>query len=180
MDLRTVAAVVVFAACSGMGAIAAPAPAASPLSLQTAQFDAVRGEGFLQTVQNRSGRDGRDRNRSGRSRNDSRQADRSQNNSRPDRDAFRHRSYWDRRQGRSHYNRNYGSYRRDNDGAIAAGFLGLILGAAIAGSNRDRDYANTRMQDRAWIRRCSRQYRSFDVRSGTFLGYDGYRHYCQL
>ena len=30
-----------------------------------------------------------------------------------------------------------------------------------------------------WLNYCSRRYRSFDARSGTFLGYDGYGHYCR-
>lgn len=29
-----------------------------------------------------------------------------------------------------------------------------------------------------WYRACSIRYRSFDARSGTFLGYDGQRHFC--
>src|SRR6516165_2873520 len=29
-----------------------------------------------------------------------------------------------------------------------------------------------------WIASCARRYRSFDPASGTYLGYDGYRHYC--
>lgn len=185
-------AMVVFAAFAGMGAIAVPVPASSPLSLQTTQFDGVRSENFVQTAQNRVDRDRRgsnrasDRNRSrdtnaGRGRDNSRNnARRGRDNSRNNRDAFRHPSYWDRRHGRGYYNRTYGYDRRDNGSAIAAGFLGLVLGAAIAGSNRDRDYAYERMQNREWIRRCSRTYRSFDARSGTYLGYDGYRHYCQL
>jgi len=31
-----------------------------------------------------------------------------------------------------------------------------------------------------WIASCSRRYRSFDPESGTYLGYDGHRHYCRL
>jgi hypothetical protein len=29
-----------------------------------------------------------------------------------------------------------------------------------------------------WYAYCSRRYGSFDLRSGTYLGYDGYRHMC--
>ena len=32
---------------------------------------------------------------------------------------------------------------------------------------------------REWYRYCSTRYRSFDARSGTFMGYDGRRHFCQ-
>jgi hypothetical protein len=31
-----------------------------------------------------------------------------------------------------------------------------------------------------WFASCSRRYRSFDPASGTYLGYDGVRHYCTL
>ncbi len=30
-----------------------------------------------------------------------------------------------------------------------------------------------------WYSYCEAKYRSFDARSGTYMGYDGYRHYCQ-
>jgi hypothetical protein len=97
----------------------------------------------------------------------------------PNRDAFRDRSYWDRRNGRGYYDRNYRGVQRDEGAAVAAGFLGFVLGAAIAGSQTDRTYANQRMSDRNWINSCSQRYRSFDPNSGTYLGYDGYRHYCR-
>ncbi len=29
-----------------------------------------------------------------------------------------------------------------------------------------------------WYAYCARRYQSFDARSGTFLGFDGYRHIC--
>ncbi len=29
------------------------------------------------------------------------------------------------------------------------------------------------------MRYCSNKYNSFDPQSGTYLGYDGQRHYCQ-
>ncbi|CAN0655768.1 BA14K family protein [uncultured Nitratireductor sp.] len=32
---------------------------------------------------------------------------------------------------------------------------------------------------REWFRYCSNRYRSFDGRTGTFMGYDGNRHFCQ-
>ena len=77
--------------------------------------------------------------------------------------------------------RGYGRrYRRSDDGAaIAAGVLGFALGAAIAGSASDRDYYRSRRSDRAWLASCSSRYRSFDPASGTYLGFDGYRHYCR-
>ena len=32
---------------------------------------------------------------------------------------------------------------------------------------------------REWFRYCANRYRSFDGRTGTFMGYDGQRHFCQ-
>ena len=31
----------------------------------------------------------------------------------------------------------------------------------------------------AWYSYCAQKYRSFDPRSGTFMGYDGHRHMCR-
>jgi hypothetical protein len=98
---------------------------------------------------------------------------------RGDRNAFRDRSYWDSRRGRGYYDRTYGRYRRDDSAAVAAGFLGLALGAAIAGSANERSYAETHRGEAAWIASCQQRYRSFDPASGTYLGFDGYRHYCR-
>lgn len=62
-----------------------------------------------------------------------------------------------------------GGHRGGGGGAVAAGILGgLLLGAIIANSaqqQRGTDY-------------CARRYRSYDPYSGTYLGYDGYRHPC--
>jgi hypothetical protein len=55
----------------------------------------------------------------------------------------------------------------------------LVLGAAIADSQAHRTYAHDHLADRPWLERCEARYRSFDRASGTFLGYDGKRHYCQ-
>ena len=92
--------------------------------------------------------------------------------SRPSRDRGRgyrgdyHRRYYD--------NRRY--YRkRDNHGdAVAAGVLGFALGAAIVGASRSPNYGMSSHQQY-----CASKYRSYDPRSDTYMGYDGYRHYCQ-
>lgn len=68
--------------------------------------------------------------------------------------------------------RYYGSryhHRGPNWGAVAAGsIIGLAAGAAIAGSARGNDA----------VAYCQQRFKSYDVRSGTYLGYDGRRHAC--
>ncbi|MEO4001321.1 BA14K family protein [Mesorhizobium sp. CAU 1732] len=39
-------------------------------------------------------------------------------------------------------------------------------------------YASFEPWTREWYRYCGDRYRSFDPRSGTFMGYDGIRHFC--
>jgi hypothetical protein len=68
----------------------------------------------------------------------------------------------------------------DRSGSAAVGaILGFALGAAIAGSQQDRDYYSSHSNDRDWLGRCRSAYRSFDPRTGTYLGDDGYRRYCR-
>lgn len=77
-------------------------------------------------------------------------------------------------------------------GAVAAGVIGgLIIGSMIASSPyRYRGpiyYAPGPVYPpgyydygyRDWLDYCFSRYRSFDPRSGTYLGYDGRRHYCR-
>ena len=56
--------------------------------------------------------------------------------------------------------------------AIGAGILGFAAGAAIAGAaeSNHRDHVDA----------CFSAYRSYDPRTDTYLGYDGYRHRCML
>lgn len=85
------------------------------------------------------------------------------------------------RRGQHRYvRRDDGRYEeRDSSGAaIASGILGFVLGAAIAGSASDRDYYVSHRHDRGWRNRCRSEYRGFDYRTGTYMGPDGYRHYC--
>ena len=83
-------------------------------------------------------------------------------------------------QQRSH--RSYvwrdGRYEDRDSGAVAAGILGFILGAAIAGSDSDREYYHAHRHDHRWRDRCRAAYGDFDYESGTYVGRDGYRHYC--
>lgn len=71
------------------------------------------------------------------------------------------------------YWRNGGWYYRDNTGAwIAAGIAGVALGAAAASA------AQNAQSEREAVAYCMQRYRSYDPRTGTYLGYDGYRHPC--
>lgn len=59
--------------------------------------------------------------------------------------------------------------RGRDDGTVAAGIIGgLLLGAIIA----------NQAQQRHSVEYCVRRFRSYDPRSGTYVGYDGYRHRC--
>ncbi|QND64927.1 BA14K family protein [Mesorhizobium loti] len=70
-----------------------------------------------------------------------------------------------------HHNREIGI-------GIAAGVGGFVLGSLLAQQPRtvyvDEDGGS-------WhVRRCYDRYASYDVDSDTYLGHDGYRHYCRL
>jgi hypothetical protein len=103
---------------------------------------------------------------------------------------------------------------RDNSGEVlAAGIIGLALGAIIVGATNPpppeplrperprphRDYfpdAPAAYDDEpeviyaqplagapepwtpAWYRYCTNRFRSFDGETGTYLGFDGRRHFC--
>jgi hypothetical protein len=79
--------------------------------------------------------------------------------------------------GGSFCDRNPGSRQcnnwnnRDSGSNIAAGIIGLAVGAAISGN---RGYGTDH------VRACQNRYRSYNVRTDTFLGYDGFRHACRL
>jgi BA14K-like protein len=68
-------------------------------------------------------------------------------------------------------------------GAIAGFAAGAILGGALAASQPDYYYGppvyayepGYGPPSVAW---CEHHYRSYDPRTGTYLGYDGYRHPC--
>ncbi|MEM7191858.1 MAG: BA14K family protein [Pseudomonadota bacterium] len=88
--------------------------------------------------------------------------------------------------GRRHY-----GYRRSNNGwnAVGAGLVGLGVGAVIGSAlapktvvvappARPVGYRPQPWTD-AWYNYCSARYRSFNPQSGTYLGYDGYEHFCR-
>jgi hypothetical protein len=70
--------------------------------------------------------------------------------------------------------------------AVGAGIVaGAIIGGAIANS-RPRYYEPPPYYGRAYyppppgdaVAYCMERFKSYDPRSGTYLGYDGYRHPC--
>lgn len=76
-----------------------------------------------------------------------------------------------------------GRYERQDSGnvagaAVAAGIVGFILGAAIAGSDDDRKYYDRHKYDRDWRNRCAAAHPGFDARTGTYPGPNGMRRYC--
>jgi hypothetical protein len=75
------------------------------------------------------------------------------------------------------YQRRRGRGRDDNSSSLIAGIIGFALGAAIVGSTQQAERA--RAADAEVQARCARRYRSYDRASGTYLGFDGVRHYCQ-
>ncbi len=77
---------------------------------------------------------------------------------------------------------------RHGDAAAAAAIglgVGVILGSAFS---RPRHYSDRRYDQpvryglrpwtRAWYNYCSDRYRSFNPRTGYYLGYDGRYHFC--
>ena len=73
---------------------------------------------------------------------------------------------------------------------LAIGLGAGIVGSAIIDANR-RDYYDDGYRrpyyghrggwvgSRDWVNYCYSKYRSFDEYSGTYMGYDGYRHPCR-
>jgi len=103
----------------------------------------------------------------------------------------RNRHNWDE----ARYRRWYSDHRNDlgQDAAIA-GLFGFAAGAIVgtaAGQAGAAAPAGTVVYSGVpaaggfaagtdgWLQYCSAKYRSFDPASGTFLGNDGQRHYCQ-
>jgi len=69
---------------------------------------------------------------------------------------------------RGGYGGDGGGY--DVGGGVAALAAGAIIGGVLA-SQYQSDYSGQQSY-------CARTYRSYDPRSGTYLGYDGLRHPC--
>lgn len=74
-------------------------------------------------------------------------------------------------------------------GPAAAGAIGFAAGAIVGGAlAQPRYYAppaprpvyvGLRPWSGRWYAYCADRYRSFDPRSGTFMGRDGRRHFCR-
>lgn len=90
----------------------------------------------------------------------------------------------------SHRYRRHHHHHHNHAGAAVIGGLGLgiILGSAFAPryySPRYYDAPQVRYRyglrpwTREWYDYCSRRYRSFNFRTGYFLGYDGRYHFCR-
>ena len=62
---------------------------------------------------------------------------------------------------------------------VAAGVLGgLIVGGILAAPYYDGPYYDRGYSGGDAVGYCMRRFRSYDPRSGTYVGYDGYRHSC--
>jgi anti-sigma factor RsiW len=77
--------------------------------------------------------------------------------------------HWRHGHRRHHYHGGGGG-----TGALIGGLAaGAIIGGAIAAGQ-----AQAAQQAQQAHSYCAQRYRSYDPRSGTYLGYDGYRHPC--
>jgi hypothetical protein len=75
--------------------------------------------------------------------------------------------------------RGRGSHGGGGGAGVAAGVLGgLILGGMLAAPYGPGPYYGPGYYGGDAVGYCLRRYRSYDPRSGTYLGYDGYRHPC--
>ena len=82
-----------------------------------------------------------------------------------------HHDRWTQNQ----YQGFYRSHRHDDGfgGDAMAGLFGFAVGAGVVGAMNDSDSGDH-------VQACERAYRSYDMRSDTYLGYDGSRHDCRL
>jgi len=74
----------------------------------------------------------------------------------------------------------YGGYRGGWGGAAAGLGLGLATGAIIGGALASQPYAYepAPVYGGDVVAYCMSRFKSYDPASGTYLGYDGYRHPC--
>lgn len=93
----------------------------------------------------------------------------------------------------NYYNHRHNNYRRRDNGlsAVGAGLLGFGVGAIVGSALTPREvyvappppptYVGYRPAPWTpdWYSYCYSRYRTFDPNSGTFVGYDGYEHFCR-
>ncbi|BAQ18158.1 hypothetical protein GL4_2724 [Methyloceanibacter caenitepidi] len=89
----------------------------------------------------------------------------------------------------NYYGRPYGYRGGSNVSALGAGLVGLAAGAVIGSALTPKTVYVTpparpvgyrpEPWTEDWYAYCSSRYRSFNPRSGTFVGYDGYEHFCR-
>ena len=79
----------------------------------------------------------------------------------------------------THHNHHRSGLNRGEAAALGA-VGGLLVGTMIANSNNRRQVQQVQPAGRspAHVNFCVNRYRSYDVYSDTFLGFDGRRHYC--
>jgi len=64
--------------------------------------------------------------------------------------------------------------------AAIAGVGGFVLGLGIANANRGPYYDGYYGSWESHVDRCYARYRSYDHRTDTYVGYDGYERRCRL
>jgi hypothetical protein len=92
------------------------------------------------------------------------------------------RDYYDGEWDRGDYLSFYRSNRAGLDN-VAAGLFGFTFGAIVAGALADRDDRSVVSYDDDWrahVEACYDEFRSYDARTDTYLGFDGDRHQCRL
>lgn len=68
---------------------------------------------------------------------------------------------------------------------LAIGLGAGIIGSAIVNNSHHGHHGHGYHRHRgwvgspAWVNYCYSRYKTFDVHSGTFIGNDGYRHFCR-
>jgi hypothetical protein len=72
-------------------------------------------------------------------------------------------------------------HRRELGIGIAAGVGGFVLGSLLAQQQPRTVYVEDDGYEGSWhVRRCMARYGSYDPDTNTYIGYDGYPHYCHL
>ncbi|MEP7452535.1 hypothetical protein [Phyllobacterium sp. SB3] len=89
---------------------------------------------------------------------------------------WRQKDRWRDERKREERKRDHRREKKNKDAAIAAGIVGLTLGALAVGA---ASQAKKRDADRERHARCYSRYSNYDERSGTFIGRDGQRYRCR-